>query len=64
MYTLPTIRFFKEEGCNKMKCPKCGQSMCYLCRYSCAVLLLLLMRKTYRVVFLTGPPLNLLSVGR
>ena len=27
------IRFFKEEGCNKMKCPKCGQSMCYLCRY-------------------------------
>ena len=26
-------RFFKEEGCNKMKCPKCGQSMCYLCRY-------------------------------
>merc|ERR1719347_2194685 len=24
-------KFFKEEGCNKMKC-ECGQSMCYLCR--------------------------------
>ena len=24
-------KFFKTEGCNKMKC-ECGQSMCYLCR--------------------------------
>lgn len=24
--------FFKEEGCNKMSCPKCGKHMCYICR--------------------------------
>ena len=24
-------RFIKEEGCNKMKCPKCKNSQCYCC---------------------------------
>ena len=28
------VKYFKEEGCNKMKCPRpnCGASMCYLCK--------------------------------
>ena len=25
-------RFFKEEGCNKMKCPSCKTLSCYICR--------------------------------
>ena len=25
-------KFFKEEGCNKMSCPKCKTSICYLCK--------------------------------
>jgi len=25
-------KFMKEEGCNKMTCPKCMQKMCYLCK--------------------------------
>ena len=27
-------KYFKEEGCNKMTCPKkdCGAKMCYLCK--------------------------------
>jgi hypothetical protein len=25
-------RFFKEDGCNKMKCPTCQATSCYLCR--------------------------------
>ena len=27
-----STRFYKEEGCNKMTCPKCGTFSCYLCR--------------------------------
>ena len=28
------VKFFKEEGCNKMACPRpgCGAQMCYLCK--------------------------------
>jgi TRIAD3 protein (E3 ubiquitin-protein ligase RNF216) len=25
-------RFYKDEGCNKMTCPKCKCKMCYICR--------------------------------
>ncbi|KAI9679370.1 MAG: hypothetical protein M1817_005392 [Caeruleum heppii] len=24
-------KFYKESGCNKMKCPRCGSRQCYLC---------------------------------
>jgi NADH pyrophosphatase NudC (nudix superfamily) len=27
-----STRFFKEEGCNKMTCPKCRAVMCYVCK--------------------------------
>ena len=27
-----STRFFKEEGCNKMTCTKCGTFSCYICR--------------------------------
>ena len=28
------VKYFKEEGCNKMTCPRpgCGAKMCYLCK--------------------------------
>lgn len=29
-----THRFIKEEGCNKMTCPRCGNYQCYVCRQS------------------------------
>ena len=28
------VKFYKDEGCNHMKCPRCGTSSCYLCGVS------------------------------